>query len=92
MTSQFDSIKRLHWRWSSPSGKTAEGYTPLHIACLNGEMQFARMLIKSGADIESTAEDGITSFQEAVSSGEKYVAKFLLDSAEGIGLSWSYDS
>ncbi|KAJ4313171.1 hypothetical protein N0V84_009550 [Fusarium piperis] len=55
-----------------------EGRQPLHIACLNGHMDIAALLLERGAKIEATQSFGATPLDEASWKGHKVVVEFLL--------------
>jgi hypothetical protein len=51
-------------------------YSPLVVACANGDVEMARMLLTEGADVK--ARDGTSALQVAAESGHAEVVKLLL--------------
>ena len=52
------------------------GYTPLHVACMQGDVEMVRLLIGSGANLFALSE-GITPFTSARCSGHDHVCDLI---------------
>ena len=63
------------------------GNTALTYAACGGFVDVCRVLLDSGAHLESHNENGHTPLMEAASGGHVEVAKLLLDSGAGINTS-----
>ena len=55
------------------------GFTPLHIACVYGNFELARLLIEAGAEIESKTKYGYTALHLAAQYGHKLIIELLLE-------------
>ena len=55
------------------------GETPLHYACVQGNLPIVRLLIAAGAALNQRGEHGYTALAEAVQQGQLEVAKELID-------------
>lgn len=55
------------------------GFTPLHIACVYGHFELARLLIEAGAEIESKTKYGYTALHLAAQYGHKLIIELLLE-------------
>ena len=55
------------------------GFTPLHFAARQGELETAEALLAAGADIDATAADGKTPLNLAIYNGHYDLAGFLVD-------------
>ncbi|KAL5246929.1 hypothetical protein ACHWQZ_G018962 [Mnemiopsis leidyi] len=58
--------------------KNLEGYTPLHIAIIKGNLEVVKLLIKSGANIELNDDASNSSLYLSVIYGRVQIVKFLL--------------
>ena len=56
-----------------------KGGTPLFIACRNGDIEAARLLLKKGAEVDRAEENGFTPLLAACLNGHVDVARLLLD-------------
>ena len=56
-----------------------DGRTPLHIACENGQVDAARLLLEKGAEVDRADKDGATPLFIACWNGHVDVARLLLD-------------
>jgi hypothetical protein len=56
----------------------SDGFTPLWMACQNGNLEVARLLISEGADKEKAASDGWTPLLMACQNGHLEVARLLI--------------
>jgi ankyrin repeat protein len=52
------------------------GYTPLHVACMQGDLEIVRLLIENGANLFAISE-GDTPFASARLAGHDHVCDFL---------------
>ena len=88
------SRKQVHHPSSSPSSSSSSskrtsnvdsvdkhGWTPLMWACMEGDLEETRRLIKEGAQIDRTCKDGSTPLMIACQSNHETVARFLVDAA-----------
>lgn len=55
------------------------GFTPLHIACVYGHFELARLLIEAGADIEGKTKNGYTALHLAAQYGHRLIIDLLLE-------------
>jgi len=55
------------------------GFTPLHFAAREGEIDAARLLIDAGADVDAVAADGKTTLGLAIYNGHYELASLLID-------------
>eukprot|EP00435_Cladocopium_sp_Y103_P064768 s485_g26.t1 len=70
---------RLLRELADPNGTEAEGWTPLHIAALNGHLEVARTLLESLADVSRTNSDGGGALHVAAWSGQLPMMKALCE-------------
>ena len=64
----------------------ASGATPLHWAALNGDLEFARLLLEHGADIEAREPgEGLTALHVAAAGGDADIVKLLLERGADAG-------
>ena len=59
------------------AAQVESGFTPLHEAALNGDIEFARLLLEHGADVNAKMKDGKTPLTFAVEGGQTEMASFL---------------
>ena len=57
---QINAARTLLQHGANPNCKGDEGYTPLHEAAGNGQIEMIQLLIANGADISAKGEDGKT--------------------------------
>src|SRR5205823_4656033 len=55
------------------------GFTPLHFAVRQGDMESARLLVTAGADVNASTADGKGSLELAIYNGNYEIASFLID-------------
>jgi 7,8-dihydropterin-6-yl-methyl-4-(beta-D-ribofuranosyl)aminobenzene 5'-phosphate synthase len=55
-----------------------DGYTPLHLACLDGNQTMAALLIAKGAQVNVQGKDGTTPLHFAVNRGQPELIRFLV--------------
>jgi Ankyrin repeats (3 copies) len=55
------------------------GWTPLHEASNHGHYHLAQVLVKHGANVNSTGLDDVTPLHDAASFGNQKLVKFLID-------------
>ena len=53
------------------------GYTPLHVACMRGDLEMVRLLVESGADVFAKSEIDTTPFASARLAGHDRICKLL---------------
>ena len=64
--SRKDVAKMLINKGSDVNAKNNLGYTPLHIAALNGSSEIIKLLLENGADKNAKDNDGNTPYDRAV--------------------------
>ncbi|CAK4904020.1 unnamed protein product, partial [Aphanomyces euteiches] len=62
------------------------GFTPLHVASLNGDLSAVKLLVGSGAKVNQTERHGLTPIHMASLNGHLDIVKFLLD--KGAAAEW----
>lgn len=60
------------------------GMTPLHLACLSGQIQICRILIENGADVNATDSNGIAPLAMAALADQREIVLLLLSSGSRI--------
>jgi hypothetical protein len=70
----------------------SDGDTPLHFACVWGDIEAAEILLKSGADPNAVGDLNCTPLYNAVSFGHVRCAKLLLDAGASADSSNELDS
>jgi len=55
------------------------GFTPLHFAVRQGDMESTRRLVAAGADVNTVSADGKASLELAIYNGNYEIASFLID-------------
>ena len=55
------------------------GFTPLHIACVYGHYELARLLLEAGADIEAKTKNGYMALHLAAQYGHQLIIDLLLE-------------
>jgi ankyrin repeat protein len=58
---------------------SSDGQTPLHDACVSGNLDLVRILVQFGADLQLTNRDGFSVIHLATFSGNSQLLTFLLD-------------
>lgn len=58
--------------------KDKQGFSPLHVACMSGDLGAARCLLKHGADVGVTNDKGSTPLHWACSRGHTKVSLFVV--------------
>ncbi len=66
------------------------GYTPLHYAAYNGQLEMVQFLIASEANIHAQAQDGVTPLHFAAFYGHLDTAKFLVEKGANINVEDNY--
>ncbi|XP_015923190.1 tonsoku-like protein [Parasteatoda tepidariorum] len=67
------------------TNKTNEkGETPLHKACIEGDLTYAKMLLESGVNVNATDNGGWTPLHEACNYGHYAVVEYLLEKRASI--------
>ena len=59
--------------------KNKEGFTPLRMACQDGHVEAARLLLEKGADVNVADKQGQTSLMQACHKGHVEAAQLLLE-------------
>lgn len=62
----------------NPDPKDNAGYTPLHVACLQGHLEIARILLQYGANHSETALSGYRPLHEAIRNGHVEIVRLLI--------------
>ena len=62
---------------ADPNGRGEGGFTPLHTAAQNGDLDFVRLLLRHGADTTVVADDGRIPAALARDAGHEDVAELL---------------
>ena len=55
------------------------GFTPLHIACVYGHFELAKLLLEAGADIEAKTKNGYMALHLAAQYGHALIINLLLE-------------
>ncbi len=79
LSSEMDLLgtaRLLLARGAARNGRDAR--TPLHLACANGSLSLAAMLIEHGADVTGADGDGLTPLGAACLNGHFTVARMLV--------------
>jgi 26S proteasome non-ATPase regulatory subunit 10 len=56
-----------------------EGWTPLHLAAANGQLDLCQMLLRHGANVEARDDMGFTPLLRAARCGKREVCQLLMD-------------
>ena len=59
------------------AGQAESGFTPLHEAAANGDLEFVTLLLEHGANLDAKAADGKTPLAFALSRKQNEMAAFL---------------
>lgn len=59
--------------------KFLEGYTPLHLACMVGNLEVCRVLIQYGADLHAADKHGATPLVEAMKGKNSAIAELIIE-------------
>ena len=54
------------------------GFTPLHIACVYGHFDIAKLLLEEGGDVEAKTKNGYMPLHLAAQHGHKLLIEILL--------------
>ena len=74
----IEQIER-HIRWGTDMNRlNRDGYTPLHVAVMNGRTAIVRLLLKNGVEVDRLDKDGHTPLWHAVLGGRTIIADMLL--------------
>jgi ankyrin repeat protein len=69
---------------ASRTGYANGGFTPLHFAAREGELEAARLLLAAGADVNAIAADGKNPLGLAIYNGHYDLAELLIESAADV--------
>ncbi|CAK9046960.1 Ankyrin repeat and protein kinase domain-containing protein 1 (Protein kinase PKK2) (Sugen kinase 288) (SgK288) (X-kinase) [Durusdinium trenchii] len=69
--------QRLLKQLADPNGSEGEGWTPLHIAAINGNVDVCRSLMEALAELTRTNSDGSTALHVAAWSGQLQMMRVL---------------
>ncbi|PIK53939.1 putative serine/threonine-protein phosphatase 6 regulatory ankyrin repeat subunit A-like, partial [Apostichopus japonicus] len=72
-------VEKLLGDGQDPNLTIHHGLTPLHSACMNGNLQCAQALIEKGAHVESVDAAGLTPLHYASINGYLQVVKWLIE-------------
>ena len=59
-----------------------EGQTPLHLGCLEGNLELVKLLVKFGADVRLANRDGWNALHIAAFGGHKDIAVYLINAGK----------
>lgn len=62
------------------------GFTPLHFAAREGQLEVARLLLDAGADVNAPAADGKSPLNLAIYNGHYTLAELLIDRSADVNL------
>ncbi|MEI6916100.1 MAG: ankyrin repeat domain-containing protein [Armatimonadota bacterium] len=77
-TGSADIARTLIKKGIKPDVRASNGYTPLHIAALDGRPEAAKALIAARANVNARDEDGNTPLHLAAKQGREEMTKLLL--------------
>jgi ankyrin repeat protein len=80
------ALKMLLDKQADVSIQTAEGGTPLHMACQQGHKDIVKMLLDKQADVNIQNVEGVMPLFMACQEGHKDIVKMLLDKQAGINI------
>jgi ankyrin repeat protein len=81
-------IRLLLERDADQSVVDKNGLTPLHSACIWGQISTALILINGGGDIAGVDENGLTPLHHACMQGHNKIVRLLMNSAGGGEQNW----
>jgi ankyrin repeat protein len=73
------------------NARSADNWTPLHIASLEGHLEIVKWLLDKGADASSREKYGMTPLHFAASGGHLEVCQTLFERGEAEVNSWAYN-
>jgi ankyrin repeat protein len=80
-----------HMKFISPAFTIRDGFTPLDLACFNGDVELAKLLLKhKDIKIDQPNRDGFTPLYLACYYGHDPLAKFLIKSGANINRKLQY--
>jgi len=59
--------------------RTPDGYTPLHLAVASRRFEVVKLLVESGAEVDTRREGGGTPLHSAAQNGDAQLVEFLLE-------------
>ena len=79
-----DQVAKLLLRHSKVdvNSKDSSHMTPLHLACVSGNMAISKMLLEEGADIRAKSTELMTPLHTAVYNGNSATASLILQTGE----------
>lgn len=75
-------VEKLLGDGQDPNLTIHHGLTPLHSACMNGNLQCAQVLTEKGARVESVDAAGLTPLHYASINGYLQVVKWLIEDVD----------
>ena len=66
-----------------------DGFTGLHLASANGQIEIVKFLLHNGADIDCKTYSGTTALHVAIQHGQYKMAKFLIANGAEVNLTTS---
>ena len=64
--------------WVCDAIPQQSGFTPLHIACVYGHEEIAKLLLEEGGSVEAKTKDGYMPLHLAAQHGHKILIEILL--------------
>lgn len=66
----IDQIQHLLRRRANVNARSAQGWTPLHIAAAGGDITLVDLLLRHGADVNAVSYVGATPLDHAITYGQ----------------------
>merc|ERR1712158_256075 len=82
-------VKLILSKGADVNSISGQGYTPLHMAVINGHDALVPILIKGGADLNTADEESLTPLHMAARDGQGEVALMLVKAGENLQLGLS---
>ena len=87
---QLEEVKRkMQEDQTSVNALSADGFTPLGLACFFNQPEIAQLLVENGADVNAASQNGlrVSPIHSAVAAGNTDLVKFLVDRGADINAS-----
>ena len=79
MNCRVEVVKKLVQKLRDPNFPNSNGWTPMHVAALNGELEIVKILSANTDHPNSKDRDGFTSIDLAAYGGYLEIVKFLVN-------------